>query len=197
AEIAALLLTETTLVVGNSMPIRDVDAWVRGDHRALRIVGTRGANGIDGVTSTALGAAAVARDPVVLVVGDLSFFHDLNGLFAAKKFGLNATIVVLNNDGGGIFSFLPQVDQLDATIFESLFGTPTGLDIATAARLFGGSHARPDNLRAFRVDFCSAMSESGLSIIEIVTERTSNVEQHRAVWAAVADALVPFMSGES
>ena len=133
SEVAALLPDGATLVVGNSMPMRDVDAFVRGDQRRLRIVSNRGANGIDGVISSALGAAAVADGPVVLLVGDLSILHDLNGLLAAAKFGLDATVVVLNNDGGGIFSFLPQAEQLDAPTFEALFGTPTGLDIAAAA----------------------------------------------------------------
>jgi 2-succinyl-5-enolpyruvyl-6-hydroxy-3-cyclohexene-1-carboxylate synthase len=189
AEVAALLPEGATLVVGNSMPIRDVDAFVRGDRRWLRIVSNRGANGIDGVVSTALGAAAVADGSVVLIVGDLSFFHDLNGLFAAAKFGLDATVVVLNNDGGGIFSFLPQAEQLDAQTFESLFGTPTGLDVGAAARLFGASHARPGNWDDFRRELCRAMRGRGLSVIELVTDRNCNVAQHRSVWAAVAEAL--------
>ncbi len=189
SEVAALLPEGATLVVGNSMPIRDVDAFVRGDQRRLRIVSNRGANGIDGVISTALGAAAVATGPVVLVVGDLSFLHDLNGLLAASKFDLDATIVVLNNDGGGIFSFLPQAEQLDATTFEALFGTPTGLDVAAAARLFGASHARPSDWVAFRRELCRAISGRGLGVIELITDRKRNVTQHRAVWATVAEAL--------
>jgi 2-succinyl-5-enolpyruvyl-6-hydroxy-3-cyclohexene-1-carboxylate synthase len=189
AEVAALLPEGATLVVGNSMPIRDVDAFVRGDWRRLRIVSNRGANGIDGIVSTALGAAAIADGPLVLIVGDLSFFHDLNGLFAAAKFGLDATIVVLNNDGGGIFSFLPQAEQLDAATFEALFGTPTGLDIGAAARLFGASHARPGNWDAFRHEICHSVRGHGLSAIELVTDRNHNVAQHRTVWAAVAEAL--------
>jgi 2-succinyl-5-enolpyruvyl-6-hydroxy-3-cyclohexene-1-carboxylate synthase len=189
AETAALLPEGATLVVGNSMPIRDVDAFVRGDWRRLRIVSNRGANGIDGVISTALGAAAVAIGPVVLLVGDLSFLHDVNGLLAASKYDLDATVVVLNNDGGGIFSFLPQAEQLDATTFEALFGTPTGLDVAAAARLFRASHARPRDWGAFRREFCRAIDGHGLSVIELVTDRNRNVTQHRAVWAAVADAL--------
>jgi 2-succinyl-5-enolpyruvyl-6-hydroxy-3-cyclohexene-1-carboxylate synthase len=189
AEVAALLPEGATIVVGNSMPIRDVDAFVRGDRRRLRIVSNRGANGIDGVVSTALGAAAVADGPLVLIVGDLSFFHDLNGLFAAAKFRLDATVVVLNNDGGGIFSFLPQAEQLDAETFEALFGTPTGLDVGTAARLFGASHARPGDWDAFRREICRAMRGHGVSIIELVTDRNRNVAQHRSVWAAVAEAL--------
>jgi 2-succinyl-5-enolpyruvyl-6-hydroxy-3-cyclohexene-1-carboxylate synthase len=189
AEVAALLPDGATLVVGNSMPIRDVDAFVRGDRRRLRIVSNRGANGIDGVVSTALGAAAVAAGPVVLVVGDLSFFHDLNGLLAARKFDLNATVVVLNNDGGGIFSFLPQAEQLDTPTFESLFGTPTGLDIAAAAHLFGVAYARPADWGTFRHDLCRAIHGHGSSIVELVTNRNRNVTQHRAIWAAVAAAL--------
>jgi 2-succinyl-5-enolpyruvyl-6-hydroxy-3-cyclohexene-1-carboxylate synthase len=189
AEVAALLPEGATLVAGNSMPIRDVDAFVRGDRRRLRIVGNRGANGIDGVVSTALGAAAVADGPVVLIVGDLSYFHDLNGMFAAAKFGLDATVVVLNNDGGGIFSFLPQAEQLDATTFEALFGTPTGLDIAVATRLFGASHARPGDWDAFRRELCCSIRGQGLSVVELVTDRNRNVVQHRAVWSAVAEKL--------
>ncbi len=195
AEAAALLPDGATLVAGNSMPVRDIDAFVRGDQRQVRIVGNRGANGIDGVSSSALGAAAVARGPVVLVVGDLSFFHDLNGLLAAAKFGLNATIVVLNNDGGGIFSFLPQAEHLDRSTFESLFGTPTGLDTGTAAKLFGAAHARPEDWRAFRRDVCRSLGELGLSIVEVATDRERNVTRHRAIWAAVGVALQPFMAG--
>jgi 2-succinyl-5-enolpyruvyl-6-hydroxy-3-cyclohexene-1-carboxylate synthase len=126
---------------------------------------------------------------LVLIVGDLSFFHDLNGLFAAAKFDLDATVVVLNNDGGGIFSFLPQAEQLDAETFEALFGTPTGLNMGAAARLFGVSHARPGDWDAFRREVCRAMRGHGLSLIELVTDRNRNVAQHRSVWAAVAEAL--------
>lgn len=189
AELAALVSPDTNVVVGSSMPIRDVDAFVRGDERGLRIVSNRGANGIDGVVSTALGAAAVSDGPVVLVVGDLSFIHDLNGMLAARLFALDATIVVINNNGGGIFSFLPQAEQLDLPTFEALFGTPTGLDVSAAARLFAASHARPANWPAFRRDLCRAMDEPGLSIVEVVTDREQNVMQHRRVWASVADAL--------
>jgi 2-succinyl-5-enolpyruvyl-6-hydroxy-3-cyclohexene-1-carboxylate synthase len=110
-------------------------------------------------------------------------------MFAAAKYGLDATVVVLNNDGGGIFSFLPQAEQLDAKTFEALFGTPTGLDVAAAARLFGASHARPKDWDAFRREICRAMRGHGLSVVELVTDRSRNVEQHRSVWAAVAEDL--------
>ena len=100
--------TASTLWAGNSMPVRDMDGWLPSTERAITVRSNRGANGIDGVVSTALGSAAVAAGPVALVVGDVSFLHDLNALVAAKLHGLSATIVLVNNDGGGIFSFLPQ-----------------------------------------------------------------------------------------
>jgi 2-succinyl-5-enolpyruvyl-6-hydroxy-3-cyclohexene-1-carboxylate synthase len=189
ADVAATLPDNATLVVGNSMPVRDLDSFVRGDARPIRIVANRGANGIDGVVSSALGAAAVANGPVVLVVGDLSFYHDLNGLLAARRFAIDATIVVLNNDGGGIFSFLPQAEQLDECLFESLFGTPIGLDIAAASRLYGATFTRPCDRTAFRREIRRAIDSSGLSIVEYVTDRARNVTQHRAVWTAVTGAL--------
>ena len=89
------------------MPVRDMDGWLPSTERAITVRSNRGANGIDGVVSDALGSAAVAAGPVALVVGDLSFLHDLNALVAAKLHDLSATIVLVNNDGGGIFSFLP------------------------------------------------------------------------------------------
>jgi 2-succinyl-5-enolpyruvyl-6-hydroxy-3-cyclohexene-1-carboxylate synthase len=188
-EIAAALPDGATLVVGNGMPVRDVDTFVRGDARGVRIVGNRGANGIDGVVSSALGAAAVAPGPVVLIVGDLSFYHDLNGFLAARQYGIDATVVVLNNDGGGIFSFLPQAELLDSAVFEQLFGTPIGVDVAAAARLYGASYTRPRDWDTFRCEVRRAMAEAGLSIVEHVTDRAQNVVQHRAVAGAVADAL--------
>ena len=106
--LAAALPDGSTLWAGNSMPVRDMDGWLPSTERAITVRSNRGANGIDGVVSTALGSAAVAAGPVALVVGDVSFLHDLNALVAAKLHGLSATIVLVNNDGGGIFSFLPQ-----------------------------------------------------------------------------------------
>ena len=103
--------TAALLWAGNSMPVRDMDGWLPGTARAIRPLSNRGANGIDGVVSTALGAAAAEVGPVALVVGDVSFLHDLNALVAARLHGLSATIVLVDNDGGGIFSFLPQAQH--------------------------------------------------------------------------------------
>ncbi|MFN8590058.1 MAG: 2-succinyl-5-enolpyruvyl-6-hydroxy-3-cyclohexene-1-carboxylic-acid synthase [Thermomicrobiales bacterium] len=189
AEIADLLPDGATLVVGNSMPVRDVDTFVGGDQRCVRVVGNRGASGIDGLVSSALGAAAVAAGPVVLLVGDLSFYHDLNGLLAAKLHGIDCTIVVINNDGGGIFSFLPQADLLPCADFERLFGTPTGLDFHHAAALYGATFNRPTGWPAFREAVAAGIAGRGLSIVELVTGRERNVTLHREVWRDVAAAL--------
>src|SRR5206468_7513360 len=105
----------------------------------VRLVGTRGASGIDGVVSTAAGAAAAKTGPVVLLIGDLSFFHDLNGLWALRRHGLSLSVLLVNNDGGGIFSFLAQA-EVAPDKFEEWFGTPHGLDFRHAVALHGGAY---------------------------------------------------------
>ncbi|MBI2358725.1 MAG: 2-succinyl-5-enolpyruvyl-6-hydroxy-3-cyclohexene-1-carboxylic-acid synthase, partial [Deltaproteobacteria bacterium] len=124
-ELAFLLPEEAALFAGNSMPVRDMDGFFPSIAKQIRFAGNRGASGIDGVLSTALGFGAALAVPLVLVVGDISFYHDMNGLFAARKHGPAATIILVNNDGGGIFSFLPQ--RRYPEYFETYFGTPHGL----------------------------------------------------------------------
>ncbi len=189
AELAHLLPPGAIVFAGNSMPVRDLDTFFPTRDAPVRFLANRGANGIDGVVSSALGVAAVTSAPVVLVIGDLSFYHDLNGLLAAKRHGVRATVIVLNNDGGGIFSFLPQATYVDAETFETLFGTPAGLNIEAAARLYDASYARPGTWEEFRLAVTAAIDAPGLSIIEVRTNRQLNVTQHRAVWAAVAAQL--------
>jgi 2-succinyl-5-enolpyruvyl-6-hydroxy-3-cyclohexene-1-carboxylate synthase len=191
AATAAALPAGASLFVSSSMPVRDLDAFAPGDARALRVLANRGANGIDGVVSTALGAAAAGRErregPLVLVIGDLAFYHDMNGLLAAKLHGLDATIVVLNNDGGGIFSFLPQAARKEH--FELLFGTPHGLAFEPAARLYGARYAEVTSVEALREAVVAGIGAGGLQIVEMRTDRARNVALHGEAWAAVARAL--------
>lgn len=187
AAVADLLPEGATLYAGNSMPVRDLETFFPGGDRALRFLGNRGANGIDGVISSALGAAAAGDGPLVLVIGDLSFYHDLNGLLAARRYPLNATIVLLNNDGGGIFSFLPQVEHPEH--FEQLFGTPTGLGFQPAVEMYGCAFQRVATWPAFRAAVAASLAAPGVQVIEMRTERARNVELHRAVWHAVAEAV--------
>jgi len=181
------------LWAGNSMPVRDLDDWLPSSERAIRPLSNRGANGIDGVVSTALGAAAADVGPVVLVVGDLSFLHDLNALVAAKLHDLSATIVLVDNDGGGIFSFLPQAatDRPEVGLpehYEELFGTPHGIDVSPIVGALGGEYVAvgPRNLRTEIVD---SVGRPGVRVLRLRTERTRNLELHREAAAAVAAAI--------
>jgi len=177
----------SALFIGNSMPIRDVDSFWRNDEKEIALLANRGANGIDGLVSTAMGVSALQRG-TVLLLGDLSFYHDLNGLLAAKLHRLDITIVVVNNDGGGIFSFLPQSTLPNH--FEALFGTPIGLDYEHAAHLYGGQFQRVSSWEQFQEAFRQAQASGGLNIIEIPTKRELNVTLHRSIWPKLTKALV-------
>ena len=188
-ELANLLADDTTLYVGNSMPVRDVDTFFWSTRQRIRVLGNRGANGIDGVVSSALGASARAgqNTPTILVLGDLSFFHDLNGLLAARLHRLNLTIVLINNDGGGVFSFLPQAAYPEH--FEQLFGTPTRLDFRLAVQMYGGQYQKVDSWEQFRKLVSRGLDSGGLHVIEVPTERARNVKMHRQLWEVVGMAL--------
>ncbi len=191
--LADLLPEGGLLWAGNSMPVRDMDAFLSATGRSIRPMSNRGANGIDGVVSTALGAAAADVGPVVLVVGDLSFLHDLNALVAARLHELSATIVVIDNDGGGIFQFLPQAtaDAPEVGLpdhYEELFGTPHGIDIGPIVGALGGRFLEVDS-STFRLALTEAIGRPGVDVLRYRTERRRNVELHRDVAAAVAAAL--------
>ncbi|HEV2659766.1 MAG TPA: thiamine pyrophosphate-dependent enzyme, partial [Ktedonobacteraceae bacterium] len=186
-ELAESVPDGTTLYLGNSMPVRDADTFFWPDKLNVCVMGNRGANGIDGVVSSALGASAASDGPTVLVIGDLSFYHDLNGLLAARLHGLDLTIVLINNDGGGIFSFLPQASYPEH--FEQLFGTPTGLDFAPVVQMYGGTFQRISRWNDFRVAINTGIENGGLHVIEVPTERASNVQMHRQLWQAVGETL--------
>ena len=201
--LADLLPDGAVLWAGNSMPVRDLDGWFGSVDRSIAVRSNRGANGIDGVVSTALGSAAVAAGPVALVVGDVSFLHDLNALVAARLDGLSATIVLVNNDGGGIFSFLPQAQPAAAVPgtglpehYEELFGTPHGIDVGPIVTALGGEHRllAPTDLRDAIAD---SIGRSGVRVLELRTDRARNVELHREVAGVVARALARALAAEA
>jgi 2-succinyl-5-enolpyruvyl-6-hydroxy-3-cyclohexene-1-carboxylate synthase len=195
------------------MPVRDMDAWLPASPRAIRPLANRGANGIDGVVSSAMGAAASGAQ-VVLVIGDVALLHDLAGLVAARLHGLSATIVAVHNDGGGIFSFLPQasVDAPGVGLpehYEELFGTPHGIELGPLVTALGAEHrvVGAAGLAAALAEAAArrGVSESaggaapaesagtvapGVRVLEIRTERARNVALHREAAAAVQTALL-------
>jgi 2-succinyl-5-enolpyruvyl-6-hydroxy-3-cyclohexene-1-carboxylate synthase len=188
-DLASVLPEAATVFVGNSMPVRDLDSFWPQSDRPTFFEANRGASGIDGVVSTALGSAAVRDGRVILVIGDLSFYHDMNGLLAAKRFGLSATIVLINNHGGGIFSFLPQHEQ--AEDFEALFGTPHGLDFAPIADLYGVGYQRVTTREEYRAALLASFEAPGVQVIEVRTDREENLRLHQEIWQAVEAALAP------
>jgi 2-succinyl-5-enolpyruvyl-6-hydroxy-3-cyclohexene-1-carboxylate synthase len=178
---------EATVFVASSMPIRDVELFCGARELAPRMLSNRGANGIDGTVSSAFGVVAVTDDPTVLLTGDVALVHDLGSLLAAGRLGLRLTIVLLNNDGGGIFHFLPVVDERDA--FEEHVATPHGLDFERAAELFGCAYARPEGLQELRAALHGALAAEATTIIEIRTDREENLALHRRVTEAVQRAV--------
>ena len=163
------------IFVANSMTIRDFDYfWFSGESKAV-LYGNRGVNGIDGTISTALGLAVNGR-PTYLVTGDLSLFHDLNGLAVAKTHNLNLTIILHNNDGGGIFEYLPQKGTKH---FNYLFSTSQGLDYSGAAKLYGCDYTKISSPNELSFVLAKIGQESGVHIIEIPTNREYSRELHK------------------
>ena len=183
------VIAPATMVVGNSLPVRDMDRFggIRPD---LTVLGNRGASGIDGLVSTTLGVAAAAGGGVG-IMGDLSFLHDLNGLFAARDLDVPVLLVVMNNDGGGIFDLLP-VRDLEPT-FTRRIVVPHGLDLAHAAALFEVGYHRLACDQDVRSAVREAMTAPGCTILDITSDRRHNRERRevaaREAHAAARKAL--------
>jgi len=188
-ELATALPDDTLLYVSNSMPVRDLDAFLPVSTRPLRVLCNRGASGIDGMISSALGAAAGQPQPVVLLIGDLAFLHDVGALLTARRNAVDLTIVVFDNDGGGIFSFLPVARVADAELFERHFRTPHGTQLGPIAESFGASVARPVSWEHFRSSLKDAIASPGVSVVELAINRDRSVEHHREIERRVGDAL--------
>lgn len=181
---ASALPDDSTLWVGSSMPVRDVDAFFGSTGTPVQIMANRGANGIDGTVSSGLGSAAVSGAPTTILAGDLATLHDLTALATAARLTIPATVVVVHNDGGGIFHFLPQADHPE---FERYFGTAHGVDFVAAGRALGvDAEAINDPVR-----FRQAMGEhpSRPRLLQVRTDRVENVAVHRRIREAVAAAV--------
>ena len=172
------------LVVASSMPVRDVE-WFGGTTGG-RVLANRGANGIDGVVSTAVGVALAGR-PTVALVGDLAFLHDTNALLGAAVRDLSLTVVVVDNDGGAIFSFLPQASAMEPGEFERLFGTPHGLDLVAVAAAHGVDAAPVESVADLAAVVASP--ERGIRVRVVRTDRQANVAVHQRLYDRVAEAL--------
>lgn len=188
AAVAGSMRDGESLVVSSSMPIRDLE-WFAPVMRGVTVHANRGTNGIDGVVSTAVGVAVGSRRPVTLMIGDIAFLHDNNGLIDLARRGVNLRIVVTNNDGGAIFGFLPQRSVLADAEYEALFGTPHGTDLGAMARAHGLDHVAVDTLDGLRAALAASGHGHDSVVIEARTDRFSNVAEHDAVHDAVAAAV--------
>ena len=186
-DLVAGLPDGATLVVGSSMPVRDVDAFAR-PRDGLRFVANRGLSGIDGFVATALGVAAAGEEPVAALCGDLALLHDASSLLGAAGRPRGAVLVVCDNDGGGIFSFLPQA-RLPAELFEPLFGTPHGLDLAALAAAARLPCRQVEKAADLLPALHGALAGGGTELLLVAGDRPTNLARHRAVTEAVAAAV--------
>ena len=187
AELGTLLPPEATLVVASSMPVRDVETFFPVRETPFRVLSNRGANGIDGTVSTAFGVAAAARGPVVLLIGDVALAHDIGGLLAASRLGLKLVIVLIDNDGGGIFHFLPAAREgADVRRAHRDAARARLRARRRAVRLRLGARGRRRDLPRRARD--RALAAERTTIICVRTDREENVELHRRVWESVRAA---------
>ena len=192
-QLAEMLPEGATLFVGNSMPIRDLDSFFLNNYKSIKVMANRGANGIDGTVSTALGAALYSKS-LYLVLGDLTFFHDLNGLIAAKLYDIDIHNILVNNNGGGIFSFLSQSEH--PKNFELLFGTPLSIEFEHAVRMFNGEFVKIKDWQHLESEMMKRDDQSGIHVYEIATKRDENLKEHRDFWASVSQEISNFVKGE-
>lgn len=181
AVLAEALPDGATLFVSNSMAIRDLDAFLPVSTRRLRVLANRGANGIDGIVSSALGAASAVSGPLFLLSGDLAFLHDAGGLFAAHQHRTRATLVVVNDDGGGIFSLLPIAAHGDDVDFERLFTVPHGIELALIARAYGLQHQKVTTAPELSGALEHSQASPGTQLIEVAVDRGQNLALYREI----------------
>jgi 2-succinyl-5-enolpyruvyl-6-hydroxy-3-cyclohexene-1-carboxylate synthase len=189
-EVLATVAAETpggsTVFVSNSMPVRDLDRFGRPRCSALAVVGNRGVSGIDGIVSTALGAGSVAEGETVLVTGDLALYHDMNGLLALGRLGVDATIVVVNNDGGGIFHELP-IEEFDPPFTEA-FRTPHGLDFSGTETLYDLAFERVEP-NEFEDRYQTVVGTDGTTVLEVCFDAERSHRARDRIQSRVADRL--------
>ncbi len=189
--IARSIPVGANVYVSNSMPIRDVDGFWPVSDQPVRMFANRGASGIDGLNSCALGVAAADIGPVVLLTGDIAFLHDLGGLLAGPRLGLDLTIVVVDNRGGAIFSFLPIAARGEAVAFDELFTTDPDVDLGAVAGLAGVHFVDVSDNAGLAAAVSGAVERGGVNVIRVAVDRQVDLDQHRELEAAVDTATRP------
>ena len=189
--LADVLPDHSLVMASNSMPVRELDSFVRTDGPRIDFVGNRGASGIDGITSTASGLASQHDGPVVLYIGDIALLHDLGALFGVARSGLHLTVVCVDNNGGGIFSSLAIASRGDEVDFETLFRTPHGLNLAGFDGVGGVRISEVTSASEFAEALRSACESEtpGVDLLLIEVDPDIDLAQHQAITSAVKDAV--------
>jgi 2-succinyl-5-enolpyruvyl-6-hydroxy-3-cyclohexene-1-carboxylate synthase len=184
AALGSLYEDREVVYTASSMPIRDQESFLRSGPASVRFLANRGANGIDGLVSSGIGAAVESGSPTWVITGDLGLHHDSNSLAALRHASAPVRVIVLNNDGGGIFEHLPQAEQLEREEFEAILGTPLGFDVASLAAAYGVPHQRVRS-----VDELGMAASDGTGVIEVPIDRASNVATRKRLTDAAVDAV--------
>jgi 2-succinyl-5-enolpyruvyl-6-hydroxy-3-cyclohexene-1-carboxylate synthase len=182
-----ILPERSNLMISNSMPIRDFDFFSSTSKKRIRIFTNRGASGIDGINSTALAIASISKEPTFLLTGDLSFYHDLNGLINAAKFNISLTVILINNSGGGIFESLPISKFREH--FSDLFLTPLNINFKMIVEGYGGSFHKIKDCKELKRKVNSTNDKSFLSVFELMTDAKYSAEMRRSFWLMISKQI--------
>jgi 2-succinyl-5-enolpyruvyl-6-hydroxy-3-cyclohexene-1-carboxylate synthase len=191
-EIFECIPSNSNVMISNSLPIRDVDFFASSNKKQINIYSNRGASGIDGINSTALGIAKASKRPTFLLVGDLAFYHDMNGLYNAAKYKIALTVILINNDGGGIFESLPISNQKN--VFKENFLTPMELNFAKLVQAYDGQFTKINDWKELKVKVRESVSNNKLSVLEIRTDAKSSKMQRQRYWNEVANKIDEFIN---
>ncbi len=186
-ELFRLLPSKCNVMLSNSLPIRDADFFASTNNKQIKIYCNRGASGIDGINSTALGISKFSKEPTILVTGDLAFFHDLNGLMNAVKFKIAITIILINNNGGGIFESLP-ISRFGKTYIDN-FVTPLNIDFSKFVKAYGGEYYLINNFNDFKIKLINSIKSKTLTVLEIKTNPKKSKVIREKIWKSITSSI--------
>jgi len=186
-EIIKTVPDDCQIMLSNSMPVRDFDYFASNTNKKIVIFNNRGASGIDGITSTALGISAAGNKPTVLITGDLAFYYDMNGLLSARNYKIPLVIVLINNNGGGIFEILPISNYKE--IFNKYFVVPHNMDFSPFVKAYGGRYKGIKSWKDFNISLRSAIRSKKLNVIEVKTNASKSLQIRKKFWKAVSEKL--------
>ncbi len=186
-EIIESIPDDCQIMISNSMPVRDFDYFANNIKKKIVVFNNRGASGIDGITSTALGIAAANKRPTVLITGDLAFYYDLNGLLGAKKYSIPLVVVLINNNGGGIFEILPISSYGD--VFKKYFIAKHDLKFKKFVDAYDGNYKHIKSWNDFKNSFKSAFKFKNFTVLEIKTNAVDSLKLRRKFWQSVENSI--------